>query len=705
MGDMRRLLGTVALALLFPGAAYPQSDATLAGLQRRLDALQHANNACVRLGKAVAQRFVDLARTGGSNGPLSRAWAKMQFDGLAEVAQVLDQTEQLDQRHSPVLDWTPPKPGKVTLKDGTFYNRGRPYYFGGYGHFDSVIEDLPNFPALGASLIQDGRAGPSSMNADGSLGAGALAVLGGLDRAAQFGMKDDFLLSPHYYPAWGRTPDLASGSIGFDFNIFHPKARAVLRQWATAMAERLKTKPALFSVCLANEPAYNASGRDPYSRPLFIAYLKARHHRIERMNALYGTTYTNFDQAVVPPCAMAAQTGAQRAYYDWTSFNNQMFVDWHAWLGGVLKAHGLKAPTHSKICVFQTLDRDKVGWGIDPELICRATDLAGCDAYAPYNWHSGAYVYDFLGQEFYYDLLHSFAGQPVFNSENHLSTDGSGPAHVPMNHTRSVLWQGGLHHQGATTIWVWQMSTDPSLSGNIYFRPANIFGAGRAMLDLNRLAVEVTAINHARPRVVLLYSPPSIFWEEKYKATLFSLYTALTFLGEPVTFVSERQLAAGTAPKVAWLLVPNATHILQSTPAALAAFHKSGGRLLLVGQDSLTRDEYDRSLPRRPDYPVLEPGADDRATAARLRAALRPLATPELRESRGGQPAWGVEFRVVPMGKATLVPLVNFNQAASTVTLAKWAGRPALDLLSGETVDLKAIALEPMVPRLLRLGP
>ena len=113
----------------------------------------------------------------------------------------------------------------------------------------------------------------------------------------------------------------------------------------------------------------------------------------------------------------------------------------------------------------------------------------------------------FLGTSFSTTCSIPFAARAVFNSENHLSTDGSGPAHVPMNHTRSVLWQGGLHHQGSTTIWVWEMSTDPSLSGNIYFRPANIFGAGRAMLDLNRLAPEVTAINHARPRVALLYSP------------------------------------------------------------------------------------------------------------------------------------------------------------------------------------------------------
>jgi hypothetical protein len=461
----------------------------------------------------------------------------------------------------------------------------------------------------------------------------------------------------------------------------------------------------LHSVCLANEPAFNASGRDKYTRPLFIDYLKEKHHSLDRMNALYGTAYTNFNDVVVPACAMPAEVGAQRAYYDWTCFNKKMFADWHAWLGSVLKAHGVKAPTHSKICVFQTLDRDKVGWGVDPELICQATDLAGCDAYAPYSWHSERYVYDFLGQEFYYDLLHSFCSQSVFNSENHLSTDGSGPAHVPMNHTRSVLWQGGLHHQGSTTIWVWEMSTDPSLAGNIYFRPANIYGAGRAMLDLNRLAPEVAAINHARPRVALLYSQPSIFWEEKYKGTIFSLYTALNFMGEPITFVSERQLAAGTAAKVNWLIVPDATHVLDTTPAALAAFKRSGGKILLVGEDSLSRDEYDRPFPSRSDYPVVKPGVDDRATAALLHAVLRPLPTADLRESKGGQPAWGVEFRVVPMGKANLVPMINFNQEARTVTLPKWAGRQALDLLSGETVDLKTILMEPMLPRLLRIGP
>lgn len=388
-----------------------------------------------------------------------------------------------------------------------------------------------------------------------------------------------------------------------------------------------------------------------------------------------------------------------RAYYDWTRFNNKMFADWHAWMGSVLKHHGVKAPTHTKIMIFQTLDRDKLAYGVDPELMCRATDLAGCDAYA---FMGGAYAYDWFGNEFFYDLLHSFRGQSVFNSENHVIPDGASPYHIPMSHTRSALWQGAVHHQASTTIWVWEHASDSSLVGSIYFRPANVYGAGRAMLDLDRLAPEVRALDTAQPRVALLYSQPSLFWEPKYQGTIYSLYTVLNFMGENVTFVSERQLAEGAAAKVQWLLVPNATHVLPSTPAALAAFAKAGGKLLLVGKDSLTRDEYDRPLSRA-DYPAMELASDEPATAAALRQALAPFPFNDLRDTATGKPAWGVEFRVVRQGRATLVPLNNFNKETRTVTLPRWPKASALDLLSGESVDLKAVSLEPMTPRLLRL--
>jgi len=676
-------------------------------LRRRIEELQHrargnaslASNAYVRLGIAVAERFVAFAQKGGPDGRSSLSWSRME---LEEVAGVLDETEHLMAGNAACLNWQPPKPGSVRLKQGTFYEDGRARYFAGYGHFGAVIDDLPNFPALGASLIQDGRAGPSSMNADGTLGEGALQVLQGLDRATRFGMREDFLLSPHYYPAWAGAPDLANGNIGFlGFNIFHPTAKAAIQKWAEVMAAVIKNKPALHSVCLANEPVYISSGRDSYTRPAFTEYLKRRHSQIAELNALYGTSYQGFAQVPVPPPGMPAGVAAQRAYYDWTCFNKQMFADWHAWLGSVLKAQGVKAPTHTKIMVFQALDRDKQSHGVDPELMCRATDLAGCDAYA---FMTGASTYDWFGHEFYYDLLHSFRGQGVFNSENHLIPDGATPYHIPMSHTRSVLWQGGLHHQVSTTIWVWETAADASLVGSIYFRPANVYGAGRAMLDLNRLAPEVTALNNARPRVALLYSQPSLFWEGQYQGTLRSLYTALNFMGETVTFVSERQLAEGTVPRVQWLLVPNATHVLSTTAPALERFARSGGQVLLVGKESLGRDEYDRPLNRSASYLTMELEGNELATAGLLCQKLAPLQLNKLTDASTGGPAWGVEFRVVQFGKVMLVPLINLTAAAQTVRLSGWGKRQGLDLLSGESVDLNAISAEPMAPRLLRIG-
>ncbi|HSU54462.1 MAG TPA: beta-galactosidase, partial [Candidatus Dormibacteraeota bacterium] len=683
-------------------ALYKELDERLERAKRKLEKLRRiatagnaTNDAYFRLGAGVAERFITFAENGTAGLPVSLDWTRLQ---LEEVEQVLDQTE-----GSPALRWQAPRVGKVKLQNGTFYQNGEPYYFAGYGHFDSVIKDLPNFPGLGASLVQDGRAGPSSMNEDGSLLAGATNVLFGLDRAKQFGMRVDFLLSPHYYPGWGTAPDLQNGNIGFlNFNIFHPKAKTVVQRWAEVMARRLKEKPALHSVCLANEQVYISSGRDAYTRPDYIEYLVRKHKTISTLNELYGTSYTNFEQVVVPAPSMPGEQGAKRAYYDWTSFNKEMFANWHGWFDSTLKHAGLKAPTHTKIMVFQSYDRDKLAYGVDPELMCEATDLAGCDDYA---FMSGAYAYDWLGEEFFYDLLHSFRGQSVFNSENHLIPDGSGSSHIPMNHSRAVIWQGGLHHQGSTTIWVWEQAADPSLAGSIYFRPANIYGAGRAMLDLNRLSREVKTVNEAKPSVALLYSQPSIFWEPKYQGTSYSLYTVLNFLGLNVSFISERQLAAGKAAKVPWLVVPKATHVLPTTAAALKGFVKAGGRVLLVGKESLRWDEYDRTTPDDGDgFPIVEMQGE-RQMAGVLRQKLAGVHFEDVKDAATGKPAWGVEFCSVEYRGATLLPMINLNKEPRTVELAGRRSHEGVDLVSGERVNLARIHLEPMLPRLLRISP
>jgi hypothetical protein len=50
------------------------------------------------------------------------------------------------------------------------------------------------------------------------------------------------------------------------------------------------------------------------------------------------------------------------------------------------------------------------------------------------------------------------------------------------------------------------------------------------------------------------------------------------------------------------------------------------------------------------------------------------------------------------------VPIINFNTEGKTVKLPGWKQKQALDLLSGEKVELSAISAETMVPRLLEIG-
>lgn len=691
---------------------------------------QLRNDRYIMMGVAIAERFLARVQRPAAELRQSDTWSRLQVE---EVKEVLDSTQQriaaIARGTLQIADVPQPAVGKVTIRNGVFYTdvvsrrgnrmvtqKNRPYYFGGYGHFGQAGLDLPNFPALGASLIQQDVGGPNFfLSPDGTPNKGAHALTDVLQVAARNRMKIDLLLSPHYFPDWAikQAPELLNGNQGFiGYNIDHPKAREVVRNGIQAAARLVGNEPALFSFCLSNEPVYTSSGRDPYSRPLWVAYLRRRHgNSMMRLNALYGTNHKSFETVPVPALGMPTAVGAQRAYWDWVRFNQENFANWHGWMNGLAKAQAPGVPTHAKIMVFFTFDRNALHFGVDPELFCEVTDIAGCDAYAFPT--GGDEVYSWLTQEMYYDLLHSFRNQPVFNSENHLIPDGSPPTHFSPEHTRAAFWQGGLHHQSATTMWVWEEGGPGGLDGSIYFRPANIYAADRAFLDLNRLSREVTAINQAKPRVALLYSMPSNFWEADYGGTLSRLYTMLNYSGQKGTFVSERQLQAGRYADVNWIIVPRATHVGDATVQALRAFMRRGGKVLLAGDNNLAWNEYHqpRTLPaefQRAARLDLKAEGGEPAVAHVLRTILAQGGPPtvELQDTASGQPAWSVEYRIVPDGKRRLIPLINFSTKTQMVQLKLSGGKSqAIDLLSGETVDLNRITLASIEPRLLQVEP
>jgi hypothetical protein len=642
-------------------------------------------DACVTLGLEVARRFILRLENKELVGKQSIKWSARQ---VGEVREVLDRTQ---------IEIAEILQGKRIIEPAA-----PSFYSGGYVGWDAM-KDFPCFKKIGTALYQTER-GPAEVLPDGTLDpAGQTFVRDTLTAAQANGVKVDLILSPHWFPEWAykESPDLTNiRRFGFiKYNIDHPRARAVIQKWLELFIPRVKDHPALNSFCLSNEPMYVNSGRDPYSRPLWPEYLKRRHGKIEVLNALYGKTFKSFQEVPIPGFEMPEKLSDRRAFYDWVRFNQDHFADWHRWMNRIVKEKAPNIPTHSKVMAHYFLP-DMVMSGIDPELICDITDLAGNDAYA-YVTPQGPYAYNWVHEEIWYDLLHSFRNQPVFNSENHTIQDGfEGP--VPSANTYAVLWQGAIHHQRATTLWVWCEAESGELRGSLYFRPANIYAAGKAMLDLNRLQPQVLALSGAKPRAALLATMNSTFWEKDYGETVKNVYTALTFMGRPATFVTERQLASGKFAEVDWIILPRATHVTSSTVEALRGYMKRGGKLLMVGPENLEWDEYHR---RRILPAEFRGAAHIDSTAGALRQVLvkSGLNIVDLRETDTGKPALGIEYRVVPYKEIHLVNLINFLPKTQTVTL-DLAGR-AVDLISGNPVDLKKITLAPMVPQLLEVKP
>jgi len=666
---------------------------------------QAAKDPYLHLGLAVVDRF--LTKTDGV--ALSPEWRLLQAE---EMQNILDEVQSRLKNQPKLI--SADERSKTPQPPVNPVPPASPNYLYGYLGYNSIVQDIPLFSGIGATLIGVER-GPNQLNEDGGLTQDAKSATAILDSAAAQGLKVDFLLSPHYFPQWAmeKAPDIKlpkpAGAIRY--NIDHPLAREVIQNWIKTFVPLVKDQPALLSLCLSNEPVYSDSGRDTYSKKTWAAYLEKKHGTVTALNHLYESQYSSFDEVPPPEIGMPDSLSAQRAYYDWIIFNQIHFAGWHQWMNDQVKALAPQVPTHAKI-MTDIFDRETLAKGVDPELFCNITDWAGNDSYA---WPKifRQFAYDWAQEEMWYDLLHSFKGQPVFNSENHIILDATPAVHISPDHTRSVLWQSGLHHLQASEIWLWEEPSTHDAEGSICCRPGNMYAAGKTMLDLRRLGQEVTVAAQAPAQVALLYSPTSIFWQTDYTDAVKSAYTALSCLGQPLTFISERQLAqharSSANEKVKWLILPRATHLSKDVVTALNRFIKEGGKIIALGKDCMKFDEYQQAQPAGAlptEFSTIEwTKGGDEDLAARLKTLLaqQGLKFDSLNEAHSDKPAWGVEYRVVRNGDTTLVPLINFLQHSQIVSL-KLTGH-AKDLLSGRDIDLNNITLLSLTPLLLQMKP
>lgn len=485
----------------------------------------------------------------------------------------------------------------------------RPMFFTGYGHFAQAVADIPNFQSLGANIIEI-EIGPASVVTKGTgeeFGINTSTIqsyiLSALDRAAENNVAVNVLLSPHYIPDWFKKEYPEACDAGyFDSD---PKMKGMLEVYLRALIPMIKDHPALHSVCLSNESTY-VTADYPEHLPSYREYLKGLYKDISKLNETYHSTYSSFDAIPFPDTNLAYAADAEETidkmpqYYDWVMFNNKFQADFHEWMYNIIQeeAPGLLATSKH----MQTFDGDERDWrrnfinrGPDFEMLSEFLPVNGNDA----NNYLRNTTWGILNKMSFYDLQTSLRRAPVFDLEDHVINDRSANySDEWQTHLESDIWMGTIHGRGASTIWVWSRSYDKNsdFAGSILHRPDVIDTSGRTMLDMGRLYEELTALETSERTVGILCSNAARIYSMYHNNALTKAYEAASYLGERIEFVTEKQAKEGKLENsdVKLLIVPEESHVLTGTPEAVKRFIERGGRVVILGEDSFSYNEYHR---------------------------------------------------------------------------------------------------------------
>ena len=234
-------------------------------------------------------------------------------------------------------------------------------------------------------------------------------------------------------------------------------------------------------------------------------------------------------------------------------------------------------------------------------------------------------------------------------------------------------------------------------------RPSCAEAVGVVCHDLNRMAAEITALQRAKPDVLILHSNTSAVWDgHKYDAAMMKLFTALSFTGLKIGFVTEWQLEQGKPTDTPLLLVPACVHL---SDAALKRLTGLGGKILFVGGENLlTKNEYDQ--PREPHVSgtMMSAGKTWQDTLTTLRPELEKAHIAPAVRVNVADADWGVQWQTARTPEGLIVNLYNARHDPMTVSIAAKDGSDRLDLLTGQRLPASAkITLAPMEVRLLRL--
>ncbi|MEM1109760.1 MAG: beta-galactosidase [Planctomycetota bacterium] len=675
---------------------------------------------------------------------------KLAFEELRDCIDEADYAiAQLKQQLAGEIVLTPPPDflaGKLKLEMGYFHLDGRivfPYSMVWLPH-----DDMELVRALGTR--GGGYYQLPFLKENGEINAGQLKARQ-QDTHAQVAknLSPYVFLTGHDAAGWMKKnhTEVLKGARHFTrYDIDSPLIRGwvsdLYRQIIPPTSESLGEHPMVH--LLANEPHFSIrrggwksqNGLSEFTLDKYRDWVERKYKTVKQLNAVYGTTYTAFDELdTTNPISLDLRGGP--VWYDWCRFNMDRVNEWFTFLKNEAQRYDGKGHPVSIKLLGHLLVDPMYDHGIDIEYLTKLQDIQGADLrvaprtarfYGPHEqgldpkrgWLS-RYDYDWLSQAMYLDFTRSIRpGSPFYDSEWHgYSAVSWRDYNLSRDYCRAAVWQAFTHGLSGMSPWVWGRRSDGSFRktadyiGELSTQPIAVSTFGRTMKELNAHAEIIAAMVPKHRQFILLYCQEAAIQSEAYTHHLCDVYEALKLQNYDVGFTTPSEIM-NLDPAEQIVFVTPTEFIADESLAAISRFIESGGQLVSVTDRlNFAKNELGQLREESPNLDTFRtlPIDDVLSMSQRFGTLFAPYKTKAaitITANRKGKPgrAWGLfaQQAELPETGDVYVALNNAHKETADIALTPRDGGPAsfVNVLTGQPVQ-SPVTLDPSHVLLLRL--
>lgn len=540
----------------------------------------------------------------------------------------------------------------------------------------------------------------------------------------------------------------AGGSYGtfINFNPTSDTAKKMIKKYYEIFIPLVyEYRDIVTSLTIVNEPYFEAYDKS-YYYDKWTAYLKDKYTNISSLNSVYNTAYSSFDDVRMPEWIPGRDENSTELYttqlhMDYRLFVTNIMYEFFSYCIGEINKY-----TNGEIpCGVKTMQffRERTSrWynsytraiSYDYEKVSKLFGFNGMDSFSYYKDANG-YKDDNLtipAKLSWYDFTTSIKDVPIFDTETHLAvddadskTEGYQMEDTPIlaDYMAASAWMGAMHGCDLAAIWSWADMPQTTFLQNTIFtrRPDAMQRMSRTTLDARRLSDEINAFQNAKRNVAILYSYECFMYNLQYQSNMFMVYNTLIQKGQKPLYVTDNSI--DKIKDCSLLVIPGNLLTKESTVDAILGYISNGGKVIVIGNDTFSRDMYNKVLSDttlknkiatlKSKSTVISanllndtPKSDFESGAAdKIETALKNLGLMNTRlVDKSTNKTAAVEWNAVEYKGETLISACNYTDDSITVTVEKDGQQRnnTADIKNGES-RLSDITLEPFVPVLLKV--